>query len=51
MAPGLLGLTVAARTLKERSGEGDKIAFRLWNPWLVSVYLLPLIKVLERLFG
>lgn len=47
VAPVLLGLAVALRTLVVRSEEGDKVTFRVWNLWLVSVYLLPLFKVLE----
>ena len=49
VAPVILGLTVAVRTLWERSEKGDKNTFRIWNLWLVSVYLLPLIKASEPL--
>lgn len=42
-----LGLTTAFRTLKRRSIPSDKTTFRLWNLWLVFIYLLPLIKALE----
>ena len=47
----LLGLTVAVRTLIVRSEGGDKVTFRFWNLWLVSVYLLPLYKALETYFS
>jgi len=49
VAPVVLGLTVAVRTLRERSERGDKNTFRIWNLWMVSVYLLPLIKASEGL--
>jgi 4-hydroxybenzoate polyprenyltransferase len=49
VAPVALGLTVAVRTLKERSERGDRNTFRIWNLWMVSVYLLPLIKASEGL--
>jgi 4-hydroxybenzoate polyprenyltransferase len=45
--PVALGVTVIVRTLKKRSEKEDKITFRWWNLWLVSVYLLPLIKAIE----
>lgn len=45
--PVVLGATVIVRTLRERSEKGDKVTFRWWNLWLVSVYLLPLIKAVE----
>ncbi|CAD6591511.1 MAG: hypothetical protein ASARMPRED_005469 [Alectoria sarmentosa] len=51
VGPVTLGLTVAFRTLRERSEDGDKNTFRLWNLWLVSVYILPLIKALETYLG
>jgi len=44
MAPVFLGVAVAARTLRLRSEEEDKTTFRLWNLWLMSIYLLPLLK-------
>ncbi|MCJ1247045.1 hypothetical protein MMC30_004256 [Trapelia coarctata] len=47
VAPVVLGLTVAVRTLWERSERGDRNTFRIWNLWMVSVYLLPLIKASE----
>ena len=50
VAPVGLGLTVAVRTLRVRNERGDKNTFRLWNLWLVSVYLLPLVKALETYF-
>ena len=47
IAPILLGLTVSLRTLVARSEEEDKITFRIWNLWLVSIYLLPFFKASE----
>lgn len=37
-----MGLTVAVRSLTWHSVAADKTTFRLWNAWLVSIYLLPL---------
>lgn len=51
MAPVVLGVIVAMRTLRVRSERGDKITFRLWNLWLVSIYLLPFIKAVETYVG
>lgn len=45
--PVALGATVIVRTLRVRSEKGDRITFRWWNLWLVSLYLLPLIKAVE----
>lgn len=45
-APVLLGFIVASRTLWMRNEEGDKTTFRTWNLWLVSICLLPLVRVL-----
>ena len=42
--PVALGYTVALRTMTRRTVEGDKYTFRLWNVWLILLYLLPLIK-------
>ena len=47
VTPLLLGATIAVRTLWKRNEKADKVTFRLWNIWLVSIYLLPLIKALS----
>ncbi|KAK5991666.1 Fumagillin beta-trans-bergamotene synthase [Cladobotryum mycophilum] len=41
-----LGGLVAVRSLLKRSVPTDKMTFRLWNLWLVSIYTLPLLKVM-----
>ena len=43
-APVILGATVVFRTLNSRKVEDDKRTFRIWNIWLVSLYLLPLMR-------
>ncbi|PQE07304.1 digeranylgeranylglyceryl phosphate synthase protein [Rutstroemia sp. NJR-2017a WRK4] len=43
--PVALGFTVAIRVLRRRTESEDKKTFRLWNLWLVSIYLLPLNEV------
>ena len=42
--PSLLGALVAKRVLLNRTGQEDKLTFVIWNIWMVSLYLLPLIK-------
>ncbi|KAI0545596.1 UbiA prenyltransferase family [Xylaria curta] len=44
VAPVGLGLLVAIRMLIYRSVEADKRTFQIWNAWLVSIYVLPLIR-------
>lgn len=40
----ILGMTIAWRYLSKRSLSEDKTSFRIYNLWIVSLYLLPLIK-------
>ena len=42
--PVATGVTVAQRTLWKRSVESDKLTFRIWNLWMVVLYLLPLMR-------
>jgi 4-hydroxybenzoate polyprenyltransferase len=42
--PVTLGLWVGLRSLVKRSVEEDKTTFRIYNAWLVSIYVLPLVK-------
>ena len=42
IVPVVMGLSVAYRTLMKRSVENDERTFRIWNAWLVTLYLLPL---------
>ena len=44
VVPILLGLCVVYRTLTKRNIEDDKLTFRLWNIWLVSLYILPVLR-------
>lgn len=44
LAPVTLGVLVGFRSLAKRSVEADKMTFRIYNAWLVSIYVLPLIK-------
>lgn len=43
----LLGGLVAIRTICLRSVPADKTTFRLWNLWLVAIYMLPLVKAVH----
>ncbi|KAI1415789.1 UbiA prenyltransferase family [Hypoxylon sp. FL1857] len=44
--PMFLGGLVAMRTLSYRTAEADKRTFQIWNAWLVSIYSLPLLRLL-----
>lgn len=43
-APVTLGVLVSLRSLVKRTVEEDKTTFRIYNAWLVSIYVLPLVK-------
>ncbi|OTA84416.1 hypothetical protein M434DRAFT_83327 [Hypoxylon sp. CO27-5] len=45
--PVSLGGAIAARTLSYRTPEADKRTFQIWNVWLVSIYSLPLLRLLD----
>ena len=45
LAPGILGVLVSVRSLSKRSVEEDRTTFRIYNAWLVSIYLLPLVNL------
>ena len=44
LAPVALGAVVGLRSLLKRTIEDDKTTFKIYNAWLVSMYLLPLMK-------
>lgn len=44
MIPVMVGAIVASNTLTIRSVEGDKQTYRLYNLWIVTLFLLPLLK-------
>ena len=41
--PLMLGAVIAQRTLSYRTVAADKKTFRVWNAWMVTLYLLPLL--------
>lgn len=43
-APAILGGTVVLKMLKQRTIKDDTITFWIYNCWLVSLYLLPMVK-------
>jgi 4-hydroxybenzoate polyprenyltransferase len=45
----VIGWTVILRTLIVRDVAGDKRTFQVWNLWMVSLYLLPLISAYTML--
>ena len=42
--PGVVGLTIAGRTLTMRNVQADKGNWRAWNIWMMTLYLLPVWK-------
>ncbi|KAE9369851.1 hypothetical protein N431DRAFT_493573 [Stipitochalara longipes BDJ] len=44
LIPFAIGWTVILRTLIVRDVVGDMTTFQIWNLWMVSLYLLPLVK-------
>lgn len=43
-APAILGGTVVVKTLVQRTVKDDAVTFWIYNCWLVSLYLLPMVK-------
>ena len=41
----ILGASLIWRILSERTVKGDKFSFRIYNMWIVSLFLLPLMKL------
>ncbi|KAI9745625.1 MAG: hypothetical protein M1818_001159 [Claussenomyces sp. TS43310] len=48
LAPLGLGLFVVLRTLMFRDEKQDRLTFKIWNGWVIAVYLLPLVKSLSE---
>lgn len=44
IVPAICGGIVASRILLFRTVDSDKITWKLWNVWITSLYLLPLVK-------
>ena len=40
----ITGAVVISRTLTKKSVPADKLTFRIWNLWMVMLYLMPLFK-------
>jgi hypothetical protein len=45
----VIGWTVILRTLINRHISGDKTTLQIWNLWMVSLYMLPLISAYAML--
>ena len=43
-APVTIGFIIAVRIVAVRSVAGDRITFRFWCLWMVTIYVLPLLK-------
>ena len=48
VAPVILGATLSLRLLLIRTVDADKLTWKLWNIWITSLYLLPLVKFYVR---
>ncbi|MCJ1456492.1 hypothetical protein MMC28_006853 [Mycoblastus sanguinarius] len=51
VVPVLAGTVVAFRTVTVRTLVGDKQSFRIWNLWMVILFLLPCVKSLGKSRG
>ena len=40
----MLGVVVAIRVILLRTKNADRVTWKLWSMWLISLYALPLIK-------
>ena len=43
----VVGLIIGVRTLTKRRVEDDRLTFKVWSVWIVSIYALPLIKRMD----
>lgn len=53
LLPLVLGTLISGRVLCLRTAQADRVSWKLWGPWMTSIFLLPLFKdysVLERAF-
>lgn len=46
-----LGFWICCRTLRKFEVNDDKLTFKIWNLWIIMLYLLPLIKRVEGRWG
>lgn len=51
LLPAALSVVVAVRVLVLRSQSADRVTWRLWSYWLVTLYALPLVKNPRALAG
>ena len=45
----VVGLVIVVRTLTKRKVEDDRLTFKVWSVWIISIYALPLIKKMDLL--
>lgn len=45
----VFGSVIGVRTLTKRRLEDDRLTFKLWSVWIISIYALPLIKKMDLL--
>ena len=44
--PVLLGTTISVRVLRNRTEANDKLTFKIWNLWILTLYSLPIVTTL-----
>ena len=44
LLPLMLSVLISMRVLRQRAAADDKISFRMWNAWILTVYVLPIMR-------
>ena len=44
LLPLMLSVLISMRVLRQRAVADDKISFRMWNAWILTVYVLPIMR-------
>lgn len=47
LLPLMLSVLISMRVLRRRAVLDDKISFRMWNAWILTVYVLPIMRPFE----
>ena len=47
LLPLMLSVLISMRVLRQRAAADDKISFRMWNAWILTVYVLPIMRPFE----
>ena len=44
LLPLMLSVLISMRILRQRAAADDKTSFRMWNAWILTVYVLPIMR-------